>query len=338
MCEKQNTASVWRPGGWLWSFVSLPMGCGLVPITATAFQPAGDGFDLDSQPQRRCWAVHTVLSPSTDVPWWWPLSPLPQWATVHRASSVLWLYVTVRQCLWHYRGRLSSSVLPSGAQLLSAATGQDVALAGLAFVSAHQATVPALSWCRHNAEAAFVAWTLQSPCVRPGCKCAEGGSGSSLLHVLVSAHCWFVGCFQDGLVPVSGSFRCCSKWWFLPVKHFIFPTIPCVNQGSRMLPRHDTRWTLARSEPGLGQETVSGHCHPHPQCPRRSGSHVAPLGSSLPVTTLWPNECLCWHVSGAPWHSRSPLCSGTGAGQCQPDLPLLRCSALWLDYLWKCDQ
>lgn len=135
----------------------------------------------------------------------------------HSVGSVLRL----RPCVPAQRGGglqccregLSSGIPPGGAQPLPAAAGQDVALASLVFVGAHQATglVPALSWCRCNAAAAFVAWDLADPSrLRPGRKRAgqlKEEAGPVCCHVLVSAHGWFAGCFQDRLVLVFGSFR-----------------------------------------------------------------------------------------------------------------------------------
>lgn len=197
------------------------MGCGLVPLTAAAFPPAGDGFGfashLDPRPpgkvlgcarralaQHRCAvALHHRGHCCTELLFTaWAVSCGCGHALPHgerRRSAIHW-------------GGLSSGIPPSGAQPLPAATGQGIALAGLVFVGAHQATgpVPALSWCRCDAEAAFVAWDLAEPShVRPGRKRAgqlKEGAGPVCCRVLVLAHRWFAGRFQDGLVPVFGSF------------------------------------------------------------------------------------------------------------------------------------
>lgn len=152
--------------------------------------------------------------------------------------------------------------------------------------------IPAQCW----SEAACGTWLLAA-CPSWAAGQAAGGVCCCVSPLLV----W--GMFPGGSAPALGSL----VTFPVMVSALIFPTIPCVNQGSRMFGMaHGEHWhTQSR---GRGRRVCLAPCQPRGRAP---GAAPSPHCDQMNV-------------------------SAGGSASARP--PLLRCSALGLDYLWKCDQ
>lgn len=130
----------------------------------------------------------------------------------------------------------------------------------------HRAELRIPSWCRMMQD--VLCWL--------GLLGAQPGAGCSPIPALLaraswSFASWLIGRAQSKMVLFLRTLCRCFQRWFLPAAHCVFPTIPCVNQGSRMSPGmaccYSWSWPGLAAAPPASPSPHGARCRPRSAAP-----------------------------------------------------------------------